>query len=90
MRTVFLLLHTEYVERWIRSITPDLSDNVLKKKHSFLIYLVPQYLLFFILNTAWRRIAADIKVKVKRARRLQAYLKPKESKENSNKISTSF
>ncbi len=90
MRTVFLLLNTEYVERWIRSITPDLSDNVLKKKHSFLIYLVPQYLLFFILNTAWRRIAADIKVKVKRARRLQAYLKPKESKENSNKISTSF
>ncbi len=71
MRTVFLLLNTEYVERWIRSITPDLSDNV-KKKHSFLIYLVPQYLLFFILNTAWRRIAADIKVKVKRARRLQA------------------
>ncbi len=61
-----------------------------KKKHSFLIYLVPQYLLIFILNTAWRRIAADIKVKVKRARRLQAYLKPKESKENSNKISTSF
>ncbi len=91
MRTVFLLLNTEYVERWIRSITPDLSDNVFKKKkHSFLIYLVPQYLLFFILNTAWRRIAADIKVKVKRARRLQAYLKPKESKENSNKISTSF
>ncbi len=43
-----------------------------KKKHLFLIYLVPQYLLFFILNTAWRRIAADIKVKVKRARRLQA------------------
>ncbi len=43
-----------------------------KKKHSFLIYLVPQYLLIFILNTAWRRIAADIKVKVKRARRLQA------------------
>ncbi len=73
MRTVFLLLNTEYVERWIRSITPDLSDNVLKKKHSFLIYLVPQYLLFFILNTAWRRIAADIKVKVKRARRLQAF-----------------
>ncbi len=34
-----------------RSITPDLSDNVLKKQHSFLIYLVPQYLLFFILNT---------------------------------------
>ncbi len=61
-----------------------------KKTHSFLIYLVPQYLLFFILNTAWRRIAADIKVKVKRARRLQAYLKPKESEENSNKISTSF
>ncbi len=90
MRTVFLLLNTEYVERWIRSITPDLSDNVLKNKHSFLIYLVPQYLLFCILNTAWRRIAADIKVKVKRARRLQAYLKPKESKENSNKISTSF
>ncbi len=91
MRTVFLLLNTEYVERWIRSITPDLSDNVFKKKkHSFLIYLVPQYLLFFILNTAWRRIAADIKVKVKRARRLQAYLKPKESKENSNKISTPF
>ncbi len=25
----------------------------------------------FYLNTAWRRIAADIKVKVKRARRLQ-------------------
>ncbi len=38
----------------------------------FLIYLVPQYLLFFILNTAWRWIAANIKVKVKRARRLQA------------------
>ncbi len=73
------------------SITPDLSDNVLKKKHSFLIYLVPQYLqFFFILNTAWRRIAADIKVKVKRARRLQAYLKPEEKRENSNKISTSF
>ncbi len=33
MRTVFLLLNTEYVERWIRSITPDLSDNVLKKKN---------------------------------------------------------
>ncbi len=60
------------LERWIRSITPDLSDNVLKKKHSFLIYLVPQYLLIFILNTVWCRIAADIKVKVKRARRLQA------------------
>ncbi len=44
----------------------------------------------FFLNTAWRRIAADIKVKVKRARRLQAYLKPEEKKENSNKISTSF
>ncbi len=44
-----------------------------KKKHLFLIYLVPQYLLFFILNTAWRRIAADIKVKVKRARRLQVF-----------------
>ncbi len=30
------------------------------------IYLVPQYLLIlFYLNTAWRRIAADIKVKVK-------------------------
>ncbi len=57
---------------------------MLKKKHSFLIYLVPQYLLFFILNTAWRRIAADIKVKVKRARRLQAYLKPEEKRENSN------
>ncbi len=42
-----------------------------QKKHSFLIYLVPQYLLFFILNTAWRRFAADIKVKVKRAQRLQ-------------------
>ncbi len=26
----------------------------------------------FYLNTAWRRIAADIKVKVKHARRLQA------------------
>ncbi len=63
---------------------------MLKKKHSFLIYLVPQYLLIFILNTAWRRIAADIKVKVKRAWRLQAYLKPKEKRENSNKISTSF
>ncbi len=60
------------LERWIRSITPDLSDNVLKKKHSFLIYLVPQYLLIFILNTVWCRIAADIKVKVKCARRLQA------------------
>ncbi len=46
--------------------------------------------MFFILNTAWHRIAADIKDKVKRARRLQAYLKPKESKENSNKILTSF
>ncbi len=32
MRTVFLLLNTEYVDGWIRSITPDLSDNVLKKK----------------------------------------------------------
>ncbi len=91
MKTVFLLLNTEYVESWIRSITPDLSDNVLKKKkHSFLIYLVPQYLLIFILNTVWCRIAADIKVKLKRARRLQAYLKPKEKTENSNKISTSF
>ncbi len=78
------------LERWIRSITPDLSDNVLKKKHSFLIYLVPQYLLIFILNTVWCRIAADIKVKVKHARRLQAYLKPEEKRENSNKISTSF
>ncbi len=78
------------LERWIWSIIPDLSDNVLKKKHSFLIYLVPQYLLIFILNTVWCRIAADIKVKVKRARRLQAYLKPKEKRENSNKISTSF
>ncbi len=77
------------LERWIRS-TPDLSDNVKKKKHSFLIYLVPQYLLIFILNTVWCRIAADIKVKVKRARRLQAYLKPEEKTENSNKISTSF
>ncbi len=47
-------------------------------------------MLFFILNTAWRRIAADIKVKVKRARRLQAYLKPEEKTEKSNKISTSF
>ncbi len=47
-------------------------------------------MLFFILNTAWRRIAADIKVKVKRARRLQAYLKPKEKREKSHKISTSF
>ncbi len=33
MRTVFLLLNTEYVEMWIRSITPDLSDNVFKKKN---------------------------------------------------------
>ncbi len=34
-------------------------------------YLVPFGLQIFIyLNTAWRRIAADIKVKVKRARRL--------------------
>ncbi len=63
---------------------------MFKKIYYFLIYLVPQYLLFFILNTAWHRIAADIKVKVKRARRLQAYLKPKEKRENSNKISTSF
>ncbi len=41
------------------------DDNVKKKKHSFLIYLVPQYLLFFILNTVDAEFAADIKVKVK-------------------------
>ncbi len=52
---------------------PDLCD-VKQKKHLFLIYLVPQVFAWFLfyLNTAWRRIAADIKVKVKRARRLQA------------------
>ncbi len=45
---------------------------MFKKKTFFLVYLVPQYLLIFILfNTAWHLIAADIKVKVKRARRLQ-------------------
>ncbi len=89
MRTVFLLLNTEYVERWIRSITPDLSDNV--KKKTFVSHLFGSTVFaVFYLNTAWRRIAADIKVKVKHARRLQAYLKPKENTENSNKISTSF
>ncbi len=43
-----------------------------KKKYRFSFIFFPPYLLFFILNTAWRWIAADIKVKVKRARRLQA------------------
>ncbi len=62
------------LERWIRSITPDLSDNVLKKNIRFSFIWFHSICCFFILNTAWRRIAADIEVK--RARRLQAYLKP--------------
>ncbi len=52
-----------------------LKNNKQKQQHSFLVYLVPQYLLIY-LNSAWRRIAADIKVKVKRARRLQGIVPP--------------
>ncbi len=53
---------------------PDLSDVfVKKKKNSFSFIWFHGICWFFIyLNTAWRRIAADIKVKVKRAWRLQA------------------
>ncbi len=55
-----------------RSITPNLSDNVKKKKNiCFSFIWFHSICCFFILNTAWRRIAADIKVKIKRARRLQ-------------------
>ncbi len=61
------------------------------KKKTFVSHLFGSTVFaVFYLNTAWRRIAADIKVKVKRARRLQAYLKPEETRENSNKISTLF
>ncbi len=46
-----------------------------KKKKTFVSHLfgstVFADLFLFVLNTAWRRIAADIKFKVKRARRLQ-------------------
>ncbi len=46
---------------------------MFKKKHLFLIYLVAQYLLIFILfKHCLTQIAADNKVKVKRDRCLQA------------------
>ncbi len=52
---------------------PDLSDNVSKKKNicfSFIWFHSICWFLFY-LNSAWRRIATDMKVKVKCARRLQ-------------------
>ncbi len=54
---------------------PDLCDVKKNKKtlvsHLFGSTVFADFFLFY-LNTAWRRIAADIKVKVKHARRLQA------------------
>ncbi len=65
---------------------------MFKKKNTFVSHLFGSTVfadVFFFLNTAWCRIAADIKVKVKHARRLEArYLKPEEKRENKRPPTT--